>query len=245
MEKLPYFAYMLKKNTPRKVCEPAPACEIFTFAKNPNWKCFQPMKDLIKTYDRCLRRIRSSKRPAPSNSKKKDIDRILMMRDQENAYDSDSLYTLFTKIDSTRIKTIRNALKSERWHFMKPEQRITFLAEYLPEEEFREYDDLFADFRMGGYRMLGDIICDIDDANRNADKDKLHFKNDTADMTAMINAYINQTPGTDYREAITTATLFRICKIMSPFMAIRYAEALGRRDFIFDVMLETADHYLV
>lgn len=168
-----------------------------------------------------------------------------MMRDQENTYDSDSLYTLFIEIDITRIKTIRNALKSERWHFMKPEQRIAFLAEYLPEEGFQEYDMLFSDFRMGGYRMLGDVICDIDDANRNADKDKLHFKNDTADMTAMINAYINRTPGTDYREAIATATLTRICKIMSPFIAIRYAEALGRRDFIFDVMLETADHYLV
>lgn len=251
VEKLPYFAYMLKKHTPRKVCEPAPACEIFTFAKNPNWRCnldpslFQPMKDLIETYDRCLRRIRSSKHPAPSNSKKKDIDRILIMRDQENAYDSDSLYTLFTEIDITRIKTIRNALKSKQWHFMKLEKRLAFLVEYLPEEEFREYDDLFADFRMGGYRMLGDIICDIDDANKNADKDNLHFKNDTADMTAMINAYINRTPGTDYREAIATATLTRICEIMSPFIAIRYAEALGRRDFIFDVMLEIADHYLV
>lgn len=164
-----------------------------------------------------------------------------MMRDQENAYDSDSLYTL----DSTRIKTISNALKSERWHFMKLEQRLAFLAEYLPEEEFREYDMLFSNFRMSGYRVLGDIICDIDDANRNADKDKLHFKNDTEDMAAMINAYINRTPGTDYREAIATATLSRICKIMSHFMAIRYAEALGRRDFIFDVMLEIADHYLV
>ena len=97
-----------------------------------------------------------------------------MIRDQEDTYDSESLYDLFTEIDATRIKTIRDALKSEKWHFMKASDRLTFLEEYLPEEGFREYDDLFSDFRMGGYRVLGDIICDIDSGNKNADKNKLH-----------------------------------------------------------------------
>ncbi len=251
VEKLPYYAYMLKKHTPKMEFKPAPASELFTFAKHPKWKealepdLFAPIKELIDTYDRCLRRIRSSSHPTPNNSKKKDIDRILIMRNQEDRYDSESLYALFSEIDATRIKTIRDAMKTEKWHFMKMSDRLDFLSEYLPEERFREYDVLFSNFRMGGYRVLGDIICDIDYDYRNADRSKLHYKNDSEAMTAMIDAYINRKPGTDYREAIATATLTELAKIVSPFMGIRYAEALGRRDFILDVMLEIADHYLV
>lgn len=251
VEKLPYYAYMLKKHTPRKVIKPAPASELFTFARHENWKdnlnpsLFEPIRELIDTYDRCLRRIRSHKHPTPGNSKRRDIDRILTMRDQENAYDTDSLYALFTGIDAARIKAVRDALRAEQWHFMKPDARLSFLQEYLPEEAFRAYDGLFSDFRMGGYRVFGDIICDIDDANRQADKAKLHYKHDTPEMTAMIDAYNNRIPGTDYREAVAEACRICLTKITPPFQAIRYAEAMDRRDFIFDVLLEEAEFYLI
>ena len=251
VEKLPYYAHMLKKHTPRKVIKPAPSAELFTFARHPNWKdnldpsLFQPIHELIDTYNHCLRRIRSHKHPTPGNSKRRDIDRILTMRDQENAYDTDSLYALFTGIDAARIKTVRDALRAEQWHFMKPDARLSFLQEYLPEEAFRAYDGLFSDFRMGGYRALGDIICDIDDANRLADKSKLHYKHDTPEMTAMIDAYNNRIPGTDYREAVAETCRVCIAKITPPFQAIRYAEAMDRRDFIFDVLLEEAEFYLI
>ena len=159
VEKLPYYAHMLKKHTPRKVIKPAPASELFTFARHANWKenldpsLFEPIRKLIDTYDSCLRRIRSHKHPMPGNSKRQDIDRILIMRDQEDTYDSESLYALFTAIDATHIKAVRDALRAEQWHFMKPEERLSFLREYLPEEAFRAYDGLFSDFRMGGYRV--------------------------------------------------------------------------------------------
>lgn len=251
VEKLPYYAYMLKKHTPRKVIKPAPSAELFTFARHPNWKdnldpsLFPPIRELIDTYDRCLRRICSHKHPTPGNSKRRDIDRILTMSDQENTYDADNLYALFTGMDATHIKAVRDALRAEQWHFMKPEERLSFLREYLPEEAFRAYDGLFSDFRMGGYRVFGDIICDIDDTNRLADKSKLHYKNDTPEMTAMIDAYNNRTPGTDYREAVAETCRICLTKIKPPFQAIRYAEALDRRDFIFDVLLEEAEFYLI
>ena len=213
--------------------------------RNLNPSLFEPIRELIDTYDRCLRRIRSHKHPTPGNSKRRDIDRILTMRDQENAYDTDSLYVLFTRIDAARIKTVRDALRAEQWHFMKPDARLSFLQEYLPEEAFRAYDGLFSDFRMGGYRVFGDIICDIDDANRQADKAKLHYKHDTPEMTAMIDAYNNRIPGTDYREAVAETCRVCIARITPPFQAIRYAEALDRRDFIFDVLLEEAEFYLI
>ena len=251
VEKLPYYAYMLKKHTPRKVIKPAPSAELFTFARHPNWKdnldpsLFPPIREFIDTYDHCLRRIRLHKHPTPGNSKRRDIDRILTMRDQENTYDTDSLYALFTGMDATHIKAVRDALRAEQWHFMKPEERLSLLQEYLPEAAFRAYDGLFSDFRMGGYRVFGDIICDIDDTNRLADKSKLRYKNDTPEMTAMVDAYHNRLPGVDYREAVAAACRLCLAKITPPFQAIRYAEAMDRRDFIFDVLLEEAEFYLI
>lgn len=138
VEKLPYYAYMLKKHTPRKVIKPAHASELFTFARHENWKenldpsLFEPIRKLIDTYDSCLRRIRSYKHPTPGNSKRRDIDRILTMRDQENTYDTDSLYALFTGMDATHIKAVRDALRAEQWHFMKPEERLSFSARIPP-----------------------------------------------------------------------------------------------------------------
>ena len=85
VEKLPYYAHMLKKHTPRKVIKPAPASELFTFARHENWKdnlnpsLFEPIRELIDTYDHCLRRIRSHKHPIPGNSKRRDIDRIIAL----------------------------------------------------------------------------------------------------------------------------------------------------------------------
>ena len=62
-------------------------------------------------------------------------------------------------------------------------------------------------------------------------------------MTAMIDAYNNRIPGTDYREAVAETCRVCIARITPPFQAIRYAEAMDRRDFIFDVLLEEAEFY--
>ena len=142
VEKLPYYAHMLKKHTPRKVIKPAPSAELFTFARHPNWKdnldpsLFPPIRELIDTYDHCLRRIRSHKHPIPGNSKRRDIDRILTMRDQENTYDTDSLYALFTGMDATHIKAVRDALRAEQWHFMKPDARFPSYRNTSPKRLF-------------------------------------------------------------------------------------------------------------
>ena len=251
VEMLPYYAYMLKKSVQKKPISPAPSEELFTFAKHPNWQddldkdLFPKIENIISAYDRCLKRIRSSKHPAPGNGKEKDVRRILMMRDQENTYTAEELYALFTDIDATRISVIYNAIKAEKWHFMKPEQRYEFLSEYLPEEGFREYDGLFADFRQGGYRVFGDIICDIYAENKKSNKEILRFKNDTPELTAMLDAYLACKPGKDYIEAVATACRNELSKIAPCFQIIRYAEALGRRDFIFDVLLDEAEFYLI
>ena len=44
---------------------------------------------------------------------------------------------------------------------MDKDTRFDFLSEFL--HGFEDYYILLADFRFGGYRVLGDLICDIDD----------------------------------------------------------------------------------
>lgn len=48
-----------------------------------------------------------------------------------------------------------------------------------------------------------------------------------------------------YREAVAETCRVCIARITPPFQAIRYAEAMDRRDFIFDVLLEEAEFYLI
>ena len=54
------------------------------------------------------------------------------------------------------------------------------------------YWDLFFDFRNGGYRLLGDIICDFDDMYRSMDirKNLLDKKGDSQDLQAMLSGLL-------------------------------------------------------
>ena len=62
----------------------------------------------------------------------------------------------------------------------------------------------------------------------------------------MISAAVLMTKASAvYREAVAEACRICLAKITPPFQAIRYAEAMDRRDFIFDVLLEEAEFYLI
>ena len=76
LEKLPYYAYMLQKHTPKANRKPAKAQELFTFATVDGWEntlnpnTLERIKELIDTYDSCLRRIRASAHLPKAQSKK-------------------------------------------------------------------------------------------------------------------------------------------------------------------------------
>ena len=69
LEKLPYFARELKKNTPKAEIRQADASELFTFAK-PGWekkldpKILDYVGRVIADYEECLKRIRSRRHAA-------------------------------------------------------------------------------------------------------------------------------------------------------------------------------------
>ena len=249
LEKLPYYAQMLKKNTPKAKRKPAKASELFTFATEQGWEkkldpdILERIKALVGTYESCLKRIRASQHLPNAKAKKKGINRVLFMRDEENTYDADELYALFVNLPADRVSEIRRAIREEKWHFMTEDERTLFLCKYLPEDEFTEYYDLFSDFRCGGYRLLGDLIMDTDNDNIQQNRARLHYEGDSPEMTALLKAYTDKLSGANYREAVAKKCLELVKGICKPATAVKYVVALNKRSFLWDVLWDYIDKF--
>lgn len=191
---------------------------------------------LTADYDHCLRRIRASRKPIRDRAKQTDIRNILFSRGQENVYDTDVLYARFSTLSQERISTIRSALTEQSWHLMGPAERENFLLTFLP--EFADLYDLLTDFRCSGYRVLGDLICDCDDAYRKTAQQKLHTEQDSPAMAAMLDAYRNWEAETDYKEAVIAECRNQLKKIIKLSAAVPYVVAAGKDTFLWDVLYD-------
>ena len=240
VERLPYLAEQLKKNTKRLKPKPAKYSELFTFAAKPDWKdnldsdILSSVEFLLKQYEAVLSRIRACRAPIKNKSRQNDIDRILYSRGQEKLIDSDALYAVFSKLSPERITAIREKLTSQAWHLMDKDLRLDFLNDYLP--EFTNYFELLSDFRFGGYRILGDLICDIDDENSATERKKLLRPNDSEEFTEMMQAYMNKSHAQSYRQAVAMACRKIMDKIIKPKQAVLYVVALGKRDLLWELL---------
>ena len=119
---------------------------------------------------------------------------------------------------------------------MDKDSRLDFLSEFLP--EFEDYYNLLADFRFGGYRVLGDLICDIDDENNATERKKLLRSNDSKEFTEMMQAYLNKSHAQSYRQAVAVACRALMDKIIKPKKAAPYVVALGKRDLLWELLPE-------
>ena len=240
VERLPYLAKQLKENTKRLNPKPAKDRELFTFAVKPDWKdqldsnILSSVANLLRQYEAVLSRIRACRAPIKNKSRQNDIDRILYSRGQEDVIDSDALYADFSKLTPERISSIRSELTEQSWHLMDKNTRRDFLTDYL--SEYEEYFDLLADFRFGGYRVLGDLICDIDDENNATERKKLLRSNDSKEFTEMMQAYMNKSHAQSYRQAVAVACRGFMDKITKPKKAVPYAVALGKRDLLWELL---------
>ena len=240
VERLPYLAKQLKENTKRLNPKLAKDSELFTFATKPDWKdsldsnILSSVGFLLQQYEAVLSRIRACRAPIKNKASQNDIDRILYSRGQEDVIDSDALYAEFSKLSPERISTIREELKNQSWHLMDKDSRIDFLSEHLP--EFEEYYDLLSDFRFGGYRVIGDLICDIDDENNATERKKLLRSNDSKEFTEMMQAYLNKPQAQSYRQAVAAACRALMDKIIKPKKAVPYVVALGKRDLLWELL---------
>ena len=251
LERLPLYAYELKRNTPKAKEPPAHDSEIFTFAQNPDWKSGLDKKKLSRVsvlmndYEHCLKRIRNNRNRSDISERKSDIERILFMRGQENDYDTDELYALFTDFTPEEIEEIYTQIQERKWQFMLPEEREQFLRSYLIGARFESYIDLFCDFRHNGDRVFSDIICDRYTENKLHNLTSLHFENDSDEITAMVLAYRNKSKTYDYKEAVTEECRKLLSKIVRLNDAVPYVVAAGYRRHIFDILLAETEKYII
>ena len=185
-------------------------------------------------YEAVLSRIRACRAPIKNKASQSDIDRIFYSRGQENVIDSDALYAAFSKLSPEKISSIRSEFTNQSWHLMDKDSRFDFLSELLP--EFKEYYELLSDFRFGGYRVLGDLICDIDDENNAKERKKLLRSNDSKEFTEMMQAYLNKSYAQSYRQAVAVACRALMDKIIKPKKAVPYVVALGKRDLLWELL---------
>ena len=244
VERLPYLAQQLNKNTPRIKAKPARDEELFSFARQPGWKeqlnsdKLAAVDALLQDYDACLSRIRACRVPLKEKKRKSDVERILYARGQEDAYDPDELYALFGSLPPERVSALLHAMREQAWHLMDGDARERFLREWLPEPEFEDIYDLLTDFRLGGYRILGDIVCDMEDENTGREKKQLFRESDSKAFTAMMRAFADKSASRSYRDAVTAKCRELLTAIVRPALAVRYVVALGRRDLLWELLPE-------
>ena len=246
LERLPYYTYMLEKETKKHIPKPAPDSALFSFAKEPGWaEMLDPtlktrIQSLIEDYEATKGRCRYLKHLPKDFKRRSDIDRILFSRGQENDYTPDELYALLDGTSPEQIRRARFQLSEQNWALTPPEDRCTVIYAILPQHYDTEALDLLCDFRCGGYRLLGDVICDLDDLYRKEGiKKNVIRKDDSADLKKLLRGVMES--------ADAEETIRRNCMtILHPLDrretkidlgdALKCAVALGKRQFALEVL---------
>ena len=245
LEKLPYLAYMLERETKAVTVRPVSDEQLFAFAQTPDWKenldstLLSRVASLIADYETALSRVRYIKHISIDMKRKGDIYRILFARGQEKDYTVDELYSVFENMSPQAIRRARHKLEEYKWHLVPPEERQYILSDLCTSSVYT-YSDVLCDFRHGGYRIVGDIICDLDDMYRKMGMQKnfAKQKGDSKDLQMLLS---NITTRADYKEQIIRNCM-NIIRPLNGKNCLDYTEvvkcavALGKRQFVLEVL---------
>ena len=244
LERLPYLAWQLEEHTP-KLREPSQPDEVlFSFAQDPQWKEKLPqasrklVEEMILEYQRCLGRIRVSMAPVREQPHRTDVERILYARGQEELVTAEELYAAFSALEPEQVTALLEQIREQEWHFLASGEREDFLREHLPADIVDAFGELLCDFRAGGYRILGDLLLDVERENRLQTSRQLHRAGDTEQMAEMLESYENKTARESYREAAARGCRRYLERHIQPKLAVQCAAALGKRSFLWDVLLD-------
>ena len=246
LEKLPYLAYMLERETKAVAVRPVSDEQLFAFAQTPDWKenldstLLSRVASLIADYETALSRVRYIKHISTDMKRKSDIYRILFARGQEKDYAVNELYSVFDSMLPQQIPKARLMLDEVKWHLVPPEERTNTLYTICKTGNLYDYLEVFCDFRNGGYRIVGDIICDLDDMYRKMGMQKnfAKQKGDSKDLQELLSGI---TASTDYKEQIIRNCL-NIIHPANGKNCLDYVEvvkctvALGKRQFALEVL---------
>lgn len=244
LERLPYLAWQLEEHTP-KLREPSQPDEVlFSFAQDPQWKEKLPqaarklVEEMVLEYQRCLGRIRVSMAPVREQPHRTDVERILYARGQEELVTAEELYAAISALEPEQMTALLEQIREQAWQFLPPGEREDFLREHLPTDLVDEYGGLLCDFRAGGYRILGDLLLDVERENRLETSRQLHRAGDSEQMEEMLRSYENKTARESYREAAARGCHQYLERHIQPKLAVQCAAALGKRSFLWDVLLD-------
>ena len=246
LEKLPYYAYILDKETLKHKAQPANNEALFAFAQSPDWQnsldqhVFKRTKAIIAAYHEAMNRNRFIRHIPKERKRQTDIERILFARGQENLYSVDELYSVFDNISPFEIRRSRLKLSEAAWHLTPHSDRIVATYEIITGMIDYDYRELFCDFRHSGYRILGDIICDLDDMYRAKEiADHVKHQDDGKDLNALL-SNTNQTG--DYRKTVVSNCInlmtshIKEAEHLDLNEVLKCAVALGERQFALEVM---------
>lgn len=244
LERLPYLAWQLEGHTP-KLREPSQPDEVlFSFAQDPQWKEKLPqaarklVEEMILEYQRCLGRIRVSMAPVREQLHRTDVERILYARGQEELVTAEELYAAFSALEPEQVTALLEQIREQAWQLLAPGERESFLREHLPADIVDAFGELLCDFRAGGYRILGDLLLDVERENRLQASRQLHRAGDTEQMAEMLESYENKTAQESYWEAAARGCRRYLERHIQPKLAVQCAAALGKRSFLWDVLLD-------
>ena len=96
---------------------------------------------------------------------------------------------------------------------------------------------ILTDFRCGGYRIFGDIICDYDDfyRKRGVKQARLRREDDSTNLRTMLDGE-DILYRSNYKAEIRHRCRELIDKRLEKNLALRCAIALGKRKFALDVL---------
>ncbi|MBR3130611.1 MAG: hypothetical protein IKF65_08855 [Clostridia bacterium] len=246
IERVPYLAYMLEKETPAYRSNPASDAELFPFAADPMWQTrldpakLDRMKEIISAYNSAVRRCRAKRYDTEVFPRKTDVERILYAQGKDDRYLADELYHLFDSSDAEEIHTIRTWLTETQWHLLPlndRRQQIYRLHTHAPLYA-EEYIELFSDFHDGGCRLLGDVICDLDDYYRKGKSTKkLYRSDDNADLKWLLEGaerFPSPKDSVD-RECLSLLLLERNGVQLNTHEVVQYGVALNESAFLLEV----------
>ena len=246
LEKLPYYAYMLDTETIKHKGHPAADEALFAFAQAPNWQdtidqhTLERTKAIIAAYHDALNRNRFIRHIPKEMKRRNDIERILFARGQENLYSVDELYSAFDHIPPYGIRQARLKLSETNWHLTPLSDRLVTSYEVIGNAIDLSCRELFCDFRHGGYRLLGDIICDLDDMYRAKEiADHVKHQDDNKDLNALLSGTKRSS---DYRHTVIHNCMrllvpnYKGAERLDLNEVLKCSVALGERQFALKVM---------
>ena len=120
-------------------------------------------------------------------------------------------------------------------------------------EEFRpadlpegaDYYDLLTDFRHGGFRMLGDLVCDMDDLATARERKQLRRPADSPAFQKMMEAYLSAPFSGNERAVVSKVCRKLLNKIIRPSLAVPYIVALGKRNLLWDLLPDHIEEHVL